>query len=78
MDVTVRLFAAVADAVGAPSVVIPVASPATIGALRAAAAERGVPMAECAMFAVNAVYARDDHPIAPHDEVALVHPVAGG
>lgn len=78
MDIRVRLFAAVADAVGASSVLLGLGEPATVGALRAAAHARGIPLAHCSMIAVNETYARDDQVIAPDDEVALVHPVAGG
>ena len=83
LELPVRVFAAYADVVGAPYTTVSVESPATVGALRRALESRAV---ECGWpaaiarspIAVNLEYARDDHPVAEGDEIALIPPVAGG
>jgi molybdopterin converting factor small subunit len=83
LELPVRVFAAYADVVGAPYTTVCVSEPATVGALRRALAQhadaRGWPAAIArAPIAVNLEYARDDRPISPTDEIALIPPVAGG
>lgn len=83
MELPVRVFAAFADVVGASHTTVSIESPATVGALRRAlaqrAGERGWPAAIArALIAVNLEYAADDDPVRAGDEVALIPPVAGG
>lgn len=81
MMVTVKMFAAARDAVGASEVQIDVPEDATIADVRAAlsAAYPPVsPLVSRAMFAVNARYARDNEVIRANVAVACIPPVSGG
>lgn len=78
MDVTVRLFAAFADALGATETTVSVAEPVTVGAFRIAMARLAPRLPPRPLVAINAEYADDDQIIAPGDEVAVIAPVAGG
>lgn len=77
-ELSVRVFAAFADLVGAPYTTVCVASPATVAGIREALAERWPAAMARAPIAVNLVYAGDDTIVAPGDEIALIAPVAGG
>jgi molybdopterin converting factor subunit 1 len=76
---TVRLFAAAAERVGANAVEVPL--PPSVAALRRTLTHVCPPLAglieRCAV-AVNHEYATDDHPLRPGDEVAVIPPVSGG
>ena len=76
---TVRLFAAAAERVGAASVEVP--HPATVATLRRMLADTWPSLADllprCAV-AVNHEYADDDQPLRAGDEVAIIPPVSGG
>ena len=83
LELPVRVFAAYADLIGAPYTIVPVESPATVGALRRALAERcaacGWPAAIArSLIAVNLEYATDERELSSADEIALIPPVAGG
>jgi len=78
VDVTLRLFAGHAEAVGTSLVRVTVAPPATVGSLRQALPPALAALGATSMVAVNSCYAADDHPLAADDEVALIPPVAGG
>jgi molybdopterin converting factor subunit 1 len=78
MNVTVRVFAAYADALGAPSVTVSVPDRATVGDLRAAVAALSTALPPRPLVAVNEVYATDDVAISASDELAVIPPVAGG
>ena len=76
---TVHLFAAAAERVGAARVELP--RPATVAALRRQLTDTWPLLADllprCAV-AVNHEYATDDTPLSPGDEVAVIPPVSGG
>jgi molybdopterin converting factor subunit 1 len=81
MRVTVKLFARLRDITGAPELGCEVAPGATIGSVwrqlvadypELASYERSI------SSAVNADYARMDHPVRDGDEVAFLPPVSGG
>jgi molybdopterin converting factor subunit 1 len=78
---TVLLFAGLRQQVGASSVEIEVAEPATVAQLREAiaAAHPGLAdmLAGCRV-AIDREFARDADPILPEQEVALIPPVSGG
>lgn len=83
LELPVRVFAAYADIIGASHTTVSVPAPATVGGLRRALSDRaaatGWPAAIArGLIAVNLEYARDDAPLAPTDEIALIPPVAGG
>lgn len=80
MTLTVLLFASYADAAGASSVDVEVASDATVadvvGAVRKAAPAIALPAKP--LVAVNHRYAALDARVKDGDEVAFIPPVAGG
>ena len=78
MNVTVRVFASYADALGADRATVTVPDPATVGGVRAAVAALSPRLPPRPIIAVNEEYATDDVAIAPGDEVAVIPPVAGG
>ncbi len=78
MNVTVRVFASYADAIGSDRTVVSVPDPATVGGVRAAVAALSSSMPAHPIIAVNEEYATDDVAIAAGDEVAVIPPVAGG
>lgn len=78
MDITVRLFAAYADALGVSHTTVEMPEPATVGALRAALAGLSSRLPPRPIIAVNAEYANDDQRITERDEVAVIPPVSGG
>jgi molybdopterin converting factor small subunit len=81
LSITVRLFAAYAEAVGCSSVDISLPEGATVGDLLAEF-RRKVPGAtslpERPMCAVNLTHVLGGHPLRNHDEVAILPPLAGG
>lgn len=78
MNVTVRVFAAYADAIGAGRITVSLPDRATVGDLRAAVAALSPSLPPRPIIAVNEEYATDDVSIAAHDEIAVIPPVAGG
>ncbi len=81
MQVTVRLFAALAEAAGQRSLSLDVESGADAGAVKRMMIERfpgAVGLCKRSAIAVNAEYADEDRPLADGDEVALIPPVSGG
>jgi molybdopterin converting factor small subunit len=81
ISVTVRLFAAYADAVGRSSVEIVLPAGATVGDLLAEFRHQvpgaaGLP--ERPLCAVNLSHVLSGHPLRNHDEVAILPPLAGG
>ena len=81
MRLTVKMFAAARDAVGASEVAIDVPDGATVAELRATLCElfpQVKPLVERAMFAVDARYAQDGDAVPAGAEVACIPPVSGG
>jgi molybdopterin converting factor subunit 1 len=78
MNITVRMFASYADAIGSDHATVSVPDPATVGALRAAVAALSPSLPPHPIIAVNETYATDDVAISADDEVAVIPPVAGG
>jgi len=78
VDITVRLFAAYADALGASHTTVRVPEPATVGTLRTALASLSSRLPPRPIIAVNAEYAADEQRITERDEVAVIPPVSGG
>lgn len=78
MNVTVRVFASYADAIGSDRATVALPDPPTVGALRAAIAALFPSMSPRPLIAVNEAYATDDMMILAGDEVAVIPPVAGG
>jgi molybdopterin converting factor subunit 1 len=78
MNVTVRVFAGYADALGSDHVSVQVPDPATVGGLRVAVAALSPALPPRPLIAVNEEYATDDVRLAADDEVAIIPPVAGG
>jgi molybdopterin converting factor subunit 1 len=78
--VTVQLFASYADLVGKPAIEVPLEPGDMVSDLlrhlRAHPLAATLPAAP--RVAVNQRFARDNTPLHPGDEVALIPPVAGG
>ena len=82
MQITVQLFASLAEAAGTRAVCLQdLPDPATTGEVGQALFARFpalAPMRESVIYAVNAEYVQADYPVRPGDEVALIPPVSGG
>jgi sulfur-carrier protein len=81
MRVTIKLFAAARESIGADEVLIELADGSSVADLRRALsmAHPGLaPLVERSMFAVNASYAKDLDLIPSGAEVACIPPVSGG
>lgn len=82
MEIRVRLFASLAEAVGRRELMLcGLTEPATAGAVGEALFERfpqAAGMRESVMYAVNAEYVQADFPVTSRDSVALIPPVSGG
>lgn len=80
MTVRVLLFASYADALGASELALDLPAGALVrdvlAKVKALAAGKRIP--DQPLVAVNQRYAREDHPVTPSDEVAIIPPVAGG
>ena len=76
MEVTVRLFAMLRERAGASEVTLDLPDGARVGDALAALGHLadGMPL----VMAVNREYAREDAPLDPGDELALIPPVSGG
>ncbi len=81
MRVTVKMFAAAREAVGASEVTVEVADRATVADLRCAMIDE-YPQLESvvdrAMFAINVKYAKDEDLLSSGSEIACIPPVSGG
>ena len=76
----VKLFAQARDLAGSAEVTLPQAV-ATVAQLRRELTQRLPALASLvarSAIAVNGVYATDDTPLGPDDELALIPPVSGG
>jgi molybdopterin converting factor subunit 1 len=81
MRVTVKMFAAARDAVGASEVTIEVADDATVADLRHAMIAEYPQLStlvDRAMFAINANYASNEDLLPEGSEIACIPPVSGG
>jgi molybdopterin converting factor small subunit len=80
MTVTVLLFASYADALGASSVELALPEGARVRDVvaRLGAMAGGERLPPSPLVAINQRYASADDHIGPHDEVAVIPPVAGG
>lgn len=81
MEITVRLFGGLTEHAGRSRIQVDVAPDATVAQLRAATAEQYpslAPLLGGVKVAIDLEVARDDHPVGPNAEVALLPPVAGG
>lgn len=80
MSVSVLLFASYADAFGTRRLAVPVSAPCAVGevvqAMRALPGGDRLPARP--LVALNQAYATLDSVVQPHDELALIPPVAGG
>ena len=76
-----RLFAAVREAVGQPTVSLETAHATTAGEVRSELVRLYplvAPLLARSALALNLTYVDDGHPVRPGDEVAVIPPVAGG
>lgn len=81
MQVTVLLFASVADAVGRREVALDVPSPAHVADIRDAMVQRYPGLERFVanlVYAVDEDYARPDTPLHEGARVAFIPPVSGG
>jgi len=81
MNVTVKLFAAAREAVGAAEIVVALPTGAAVAELRTALGEQWpklAPLLASSLVAVNAQYAPPSAQLEATDEVALIPPVSGG
>lgn len=81
MRVTVKMFAAAREAVGASEVTVEVADVATVADLRHVMIHEYPQLeslAERAMFAINAKYASNNDLLSTGSEIACIPPVSGG
>lgn len=81
VHIEIRVFGGLADRVGGPRLAVELDPSATVADLRARLVEQHPQLATAlprTSIAVNLEVARDDQPIGPDDEVALLPPVAGG
>ncbi len=77
---TVLLFGITRDIVGQSSLSLPMPADGTVGGLFATLRARYPALAALRSLAVavNSEYAFETDPLHPHDEIALIPPVAGG
>lgn len=81
MNVTIQLFAAGREVVGADSINVDLIPPASVSDLRRAIAERYPELAAVmarSLFAINAEYADDETSVPELAELAMIPPVSGG
>ena len=82
MQTSIQLlaFGIARDILGASVLTISTSEIQTVGALRRQLQEQypALSRLNALAFAVNSVYAQDEHAIMPGDEVALLPPVSGG
>jgi len=80
LQLSVRLFASIREALGSNAVTIDLPDAASVRALLAALTERFPQMRDlpAAMVSVNLEYVGEDHVLHENDQVALIPPVSGG
>lgn len=80
MSISVLLFASYADALGSRRLEVPVSAPCSTAELVAAlrALPGGDRLPPKPLIAINQRWAKGEALIQPHDEVAVIPPVAGG
>ena len=81
MEITVLLFASVAERAGTRKFTLDLAEPATVGSARDAILARYPalePFVPNLMYALNEEYARETETITPRSTLALIPPVSGG
>jgi len=79
MNVRVRLFALVREAVGTREETVEIAAGTTVGELWQQYVARAARLANLQVaFAVNHTYVSGDHPLHEGDTVAFIPPVSGG
>lgn len=81
MKLRVKLFAAAKQLAGSDSVLVEVAEPTTVAALRTAMVQQFPALADLlrhALFAVNTEYVGSQTVLEPNAEVACIPPVSGG
>jgi len=80
MQIQVLLFASYADAFGTPALQVTLPEDATVGDLLGClhGLSAGAALPPAPLVAVNQRYAKSAQRILPHDEVAIIPPVAGG
>jgi molybdopterin synthase catalytic subunit len=80
MQLSVRLFASVREAIGEPSLTVDVPDGATVGFLTQVIHAQFPQVRDLppAMVSVNYEYAAEDHPLREGDQIALIPPVSGG
>jgi len=80
VQLSVRLFASVREALGSNSLTLDLADGATVGNLLGELKDRFPQMRDlpAAMVSVNLEYVGEDHPLRENDQVALIPPVSGG
>lgn len=79
--VTVKMFAAARDLVGAPELMLEIHDDATVCELRSLLSEKypaAALLIERSMLALDARYANDDDRIDATQEIACIPPVSGG
>ncbi|MBI4514780.1 MAG: molybdopterin converting factor subunit 1 [Deltaproteobacteria bacterium] len=81
MEIRLRFFASIREKLHRSEAVCAVPAGITVGALLEQLCRDYPPLAEVRRslsIAVNREYVDHDHPLADHDEVALIPPVSGG
>jgi MoaE-MoaD fusion protein len=81
MNVNVKLFAVARQRIGANTIEVELAAPATVHQLRGALVEQYPSLGDVVphvRVAVNSEYAPDSTTISPQSEIALIPPVSGG
>jgi molybdopterin synthase sulfur carrier subunit len=81
MRVTVKMFAAAREAVGASEVTVEVADTTTVADLRRAMIAEFPQLSafvDRAMFAINAKYASNEELLSAGSDIACIPPVSGG
>lgn len=80
MQLSVRLFASVREALGTSALTVELPENATVGTLTEELHSRFPQMRDLppAMVSVNFEYVGEDHPLRENDQVAVIPPVSGG
>lgn len=81
MEITVLLFASVAQRAGTRKFTLELAEPATVASARDAIVARFPalePFLPNLMYALNEEYASEDEALTPRSTLALIPPVSGG
>lgn len=81
MEITVLLFASIADKAGTRRLSLPIEAGATIASVRDSLVERFPQLAESVptlLYALDEEYVKEWEPVHPGQTVALIPPVSGG